>query len=527
MVTPQIYNIYVGPFNATTIALLDYLAANIASGTPNWYTIVERYYGRGTGVRYNSPGPPVFKGHWLYESKTSSLAVSDDYFQSLILPDIIANNLKGCSSCIYMVMFHGAYTLAGWNDPNYPGAFCGYHTLYDYGNFTAKVSIIGDPSTTLPSKYDGCIGFENSVNGDLAADSIANVWAHLLAGLITDSDGKTWYSDSDGSEIADKCNFYFGTDSNFNYKFGTKRYAIQWLWLPSKGCVPDKPPQRPNDEVPTPSPIPVPTAGPNLPGELTFHSPGGTFADAQGSPISLYHIYLGEISSNTISLINYFGTNIASTDWYKILTTYYDYWNVIGQVYFNSAAKFVEDITLAPTAKQLQLTRADIENYLAPLYNAFTATNLDVYVITFRGDFNVSINGKLWLKDWCSYHGSFLILPANYVFKYALVGDPSTAPGGAGQACIPFTGGVSPNGNVGADSVAVGYAQQLAQTLTDSQHYTWYSDVDGSEVSSACLGSFGNYDTAQGNSNLKVGSKEFLVQEIWQRGVGCTLEFVP
>ena len=72
--------------------------------------------------------------------------------------------------------------------------------------------------------------------------------------------------------------------------------------------------------------------------------------------------------------------------------------------------------------------------------------------------------------------------------------------------------------------MAVGYALQLVQTLTDYQLFAWYSDSTGLEVGSACYGHFGpDFDLSRNNSNIVVGGKKFLVQEIWQRGVGCTL----
>jgi hypothetical protein len=197
-----------------------------------------------------------------------------------------------------------------------------------------------------------------------------------------------------------------------------------------------------------------------------------------------------------------------------------------GWVNFNTIFTLGKSTDIQPTGQALVLTETDIQNYLISLYNFNTSTEFDVYAVMFRRDSTVSIEGKYWLQDWCSYHGSFQILPQNIVFKYFLVGDSSTAPGNSGQVCAPISGNgrVTANGDLGGDSIAVGYAQQLAQTLTNSAHYTWYSDIDGAEVSSACLGMFGpGFDLTQNNSNILVGNKMFLVQEIWQRGVGCTM----
>ena len=58
--------------------------------------------------------------------------------------------------------------------------------------------------------------------------------------------------------------------------------------------------------------------------------------------------------------------------------------------------------------------------------------------------------------------------------------------------CQPVSGGrPTANGDLGADSMVTGYAQQLAQTITDYQQAAWYSDSDGLEVGSACEGDFG------------------------------------
>ena len=76
---------------------------------------------------------------------------------------------------------------------------------------------------------------------------------------------------------------------------------------------------------------------------------------------------------------------------------------------------------------------------------------------------------KVWLQDWCSYHGAFIPSPNpfNLVMKYMVIGDPATAPPGKGQVCTPVGGGRrTANNDLGADSMAAGYAQQLAQTIT-------------------------------------------------------------
>ena len=94
--------------------------------------------------------------------------------------------------------------------------------------------------------------------------------------------------------------------------------------------------------------------------------------------------------------------------------------------------------------------------------------------------------------------------------------------------CQPVSGGrPTANGDLGADSMVTSYAQQLAQAITDYQQAAWYSDSDGLEVGSACEGDFGpGFSLSASNSNVQFGDRRFLVQSLWQRGVGCTLRKV-
>ena len=51
-----------------------------------------------------------------------------------------------------------------------------------------------------------------------------------------------------------------------------------------------------------------------------------------------------------------------------------------------------------------------------------------------------------------------------------VIGDPATAPPGKGQVCTPVGGGRgTANNDLGADSMVVGYAQQLPQTITGAE----------------------------------------------------------
>lgn len=137
--------------------------------------------------------------------------------------------------------------------------------------------------------------------------------------------------------------------------------------------------------------------------------------------VSIYNIYLGAFSNQTMNLMDFLGSHIGSSYWYNILTNYYYYdpWSE-ERLYVTNVTSFAGRTNLLSDAKGLILTEDDI---VTLLYTAMTDPYSDlivdsgaVYEIMFRGDFNVSFNGGFWLKDWCSFHASFE-LPTGDVIK--------------------------------------------------------------------------------------------------------------
>ena len=92
-----------------------------------------------------------------------------------------------------------------------------------------------------------------------------------------------------------------------------------------KGPVPS---QRP--APPTISAMPTLTKA-----DITFHrSPGG--GHVQTGPITIYHIYYGDISSNTQYLMNYFAANLGGSSIYSVLSAYYG----LGNTYVSTQVTF-------------------------------------------------------------------------------------------------------------------------------------------------------------------------------------------
>ena len=277
-------------------------------------------------------------------------------------------------------------------------------------------------------------------------------------------------------------------------------------------------------------PVAQPTISPAISYDLTYHSEGQILTNGNGGPVYLYNIYLGEMSPTTSHLMDYFAGHVGNTAWYKVLTSYYHYAGSFGQQFVSNFTEFAGNYSIYPAQRSMVLNETDIETLLVQAISSgnLTSDPMGVYTVMFRGDFTVSFRGRLWLRDWCSFHGAFLAEPLGLEVRYAVIGDPSTVAAdqrGLAAGCQPVSGGrPTANGDLGADSMVTGYAQQLAQSITDSQSDAWFSESDGKEVGSACAGDFGpGFSLSEHNSNVQFGDRRFLVQSLWQRGLGCTM----
>ena len=532
----HIYNVYIGQFSSNTTNLMKYFASKL--GSSKWIQILNSYYeysnGKSSFIQANSI---TYKDTW-YLNYNINQELTDYVVTNLLTNALINNGITACDNCIFMIMFNGKYKYSGWNDGSEGSSFCGYHSTMGYQppgstpNMQIKFGVVGDGTSAVPANVN-CIPYGGvpTANGDFAGDNLVSTYAHEMAEIVTDYDGTAWHgNDKSISEIADPCSFDFGTSGSSNIQVGSRNFLVQALWQNNHGCVWEYIGKSSSRQIfPSHAPVAQPTVSPALSGleefDLTYHGPGGVMANGRGDGVVLYNVFLGDLSPSTTSLMTFFSQQIGSSSWYDVLSSYYLLDDTYGILYVADTASFGGNYNDLTSSRGLQLNQSYIENLLLNIVNANpNTTALDVYTVMFRGDFNVSIDGQWWLKDWCSYHGSFLAQPGDQVVKYALVGDPSTAPGQTGSVCEPVSGRPTANGDLGADSMAVGYAQQLAQTVTNYQHFSWYSDSNGLEAGSACFGQFGpNFVPPINNSNIQLGGKPFLVPSIWQHGEGCTL----
>ena len=297
--------------------------------------------------------------------------------------------------------------------------------------------------------------------------------------------------------------------------------------LPSK-----TPSSKPITTAPShiPSRVPtMPTSAPTYSGlDMSYHPRNPVLT----GNVHLYNIFYGNFNGKTIpstvSLVNYFAANVGNSSWYKTIPSSYYQENADNSTtYASNNVTLVKSINiytrLSAAYRPVVLNESMI---IASIVNAFNSGSLPVdtnaiYSVIFRGDFTFNApDGTSWLQDWCSYH-SAILLSDGRIIKYTVMGDTNYARSQQ-FSCAEFSGTFSVNGNSGADAVVNSYGLELANTITGWSG-AWYRDSMGEwrgDVGDVCLFNFG-VDLSQTNWNIEVGTKKFLVQDIWRNGYGC------
>jgi len=167
----------------------------------------------------------------------------------VLLEAINANKLPMDPNGIYAIIFRGDFQF-----PGFLVEWCGYHSTLVMNTptgATIKINffVVGDPETASNGLGFACAEYmNNTANGSVGGDSIANVYAHEVLESVTNYDQKGWFFDLSSScapivcagyENADFCNWSFGIDEkvNSNMVIAGKPYLIQTVWQPSYGCV--------------------------------------------------------------------------------------------------------------------------------------------------------------------------------------------------------------------------------------------------------------------------------------------------
>ena len=180
----------------------------------------------------------LFMSNQINDNYSQGTSLSDSSVQAIVSRALSLGQLPIDNNGIYFVL-----TSADVNETSgFCTVYCGYHTRASLSGADIKYSFVGN----LDRCGSGCEWQNPSPNGNVAADSMANVMSHELTETLTDPDpGSGWFRNDTSHEVGDLCNFNFGTTfrvsngSQANITLNGRNYLIQQLYenSGSGGCV--------------------------------------------------------------------------------------------------------------------------------------------------------------------------------------------------------------------------------------------------------------------------------------------------
>jgi len=239
-------------------------------------------------------------------------------------------------------------------------------------------------------------------------------------------------------------------------------------------------------------------------------------------------IYNGGPAAGTIgagsqdgSNVGYFLSNLGGSPYFNINSTYTDGAGakILNSVNYtgywaNNAAVPANGVTVTD-AQMVAMLQSGLDAGKIT-YNAST-----VYSIFTAGTVNL---GGGFGSQYCAYHthGTVTVGGTAKNILYAAMPYDYAYPSG----CTANV--ASPNGDPAADAEVNTLAHEIEETTTDMMGNAWY-DRRGYENADKCAWKWGTtYTTGNGGvANMKLGTKDFLVQQNWVNvgSGGCVLKY--
>ncbi len=229
-------------------------------------------------------------------------------------------------------------------------------------------------------------------------------------------------------------------------------------------------------------------------------------------PITLYVVYYGSFTAKQHSILDTFLANVGASYAFSVPAEYYD---ADGQ-YVPNALGYQPTTNSYNDAYSLghRLTGNNFEVEI--LHNAVAAGNLasdpnGLYILTISPDVALPDN------VWCAYHAYAPGIVEGSQVAYAIAPDP---PGGVLGGCSGniaiYHDKVSPNFDLGMDSVVDSLLHELGEATTDPFITGWFT-FTGNEMGDLCNFVYGpTYITPNGaNANHNWGNRDYLAQELW------------
>ncbi len=226
----NIYYIWYGAWNFpndNTNTILTSFGSGVG-GTP-YFDINTTYY---DSNKIHVSGQ-IALPHQAQDSGSQGSALSDTGVANVVANALNSGTLPTDPNGVYFVLASREVT----ETSGFCTQYCAWHTHGTINGKDIKYSFIGNPMQ-CPSACSA-VTSTTSPNGNMEADSMANLIAHELSEAVTDPDLNAWY-DRRGYENADKCAWKFGTTSTangttYNVSFASMNWLLQEVWINAGG----------------------------------------------------------------------------------------------------------------------------------------------------------------------------------------------------------------------------------------------------------------------------------------------------
>jgi hypothetical protein len=251
------------------------------------------------------------------------------------------------------------------------------------------------------------------------------------------------------------------------------------------------------------------------------------FISYWGGPVLLgtthiYYVWYGNWAGNAAtSILTDLANGLGGSPYFNINTTYYSRPSLFGQKTYVSNSVQLAGSTTDAYSLGKSLTDANI---LSVVSSAISSGRLPkdtnaVYFVLTSADVTATSG---FCTRYCGYHNHASIGGSD--IKYSFVGNPEACP----SACSAAGGSATPNGNLGADGMASIISHELEEAVTDPDLSAW-ADPFGQENADKCAWTFGaTYTTPNGGTaNMKIGGRDFLIQQNWVAGKNVCAKSYP
>jgi hypothetical protein len=212
----------------------------------------------------------------------------------------------------------------------------------------------------------------------------------------------------------------------------------------------------------------------------------------------------GSNTGATRTAIEHFLSTIGGSALELVNSTYGDNsGNVTGAIRFGGSTIVSSSTNLSDSSLQTTVSNA-LNNGSLP------RDSNGVYFVLSSSNINETSG---FCTQYCGWH-TYATITGLGDIKYSFVGNPDRCPSASAAQTK------CPSGNAGADGMASIIAHELEEAVSDPDLNAWY-DRQGAENADKCAWTFGTTYTANGGlANMKLGTRDFLIQRNWVNANG-------